>query len=130
MLVSMTLTLTQGHSGLEEGKCQHRIISTSKQAISIELSSATVGHDNFYFSLKSSVAFVLNHGHTGISHARHTYAASSVSFAFGVETKDVNDARQLRYDIRQYFRVPLSPTSDGLRDDIAGRVQVDQNPIR
>ena len=43
MVVSMTLTLMQGHSGLAEEKSQRWIIWTTKQAISILL-SATVGH--------------------------------------------------------------------------------------
>ena len=63
MLVSMTLTLMQGHNGLAEENIQRWIISTTKQAISIQLSE-TVGHDKFYLSPKSSVAFILNYGHT------------------------------------------------------------------
>ena len=44
MLVSMTLTLMQGHSGSAEGKkFNFRIISTSKQIISVKLAT-TVGH--------------------------------------------------------------------------------------
>ena len=67
MLVSLTLTLMQGHSVLAEEIIQHWIISTTiKQVVSINL-AAMVGHDKFYFSLKSSVAFVLNYGHTSIS---------------------------------------------------------------
>ena len=74
-LVTMNLTLMQGHSGLADDKLQRWIISTTKQAISIK-HAATVGHDIFYFSLKSSVAFVLNYGDTSISYnvIRHTYA--------------------------------------------------------
>ena len=68
MLVSMTLTLMKGHSGLAEEQIQHQIIPTTKQAVSLKL-AATVGHDKFYFSLKSSVAFVLNDGHTSTSMA-------------------------------------------------------------
>ena len=39
----MTLTLIQGHSGLAKANNQHLIISTTKQAISIKLSTM-VGH--------------------------------------------------------------------------------------
>ena len=39
MLVSMTLTLMQGHSGSAKAKSQRWIISTSKQAISIKLAT-------------------------------------------------------------------------------------------
>ena len=42
------------------------IILLTKQATSITLAT-TSGHHKFYFSLKSSVAFVLNYGHMGIS---------------------------------------------------------------
>ena len=55
--------------------------------------AATVGHDKFYFSLKSSVPVVLNYGHTSIS--CKTYARNLVSQcllferAFGFDTKDV-----------------------------------------
>ena len=42
------------------------ILSTSKQGISIKL-AATVGNDKFYFSPKSSVAFILKYGHASIS---------------------------------------------------------------
>ena len=48
MLVSMTLTLMQGHSGLAKAKTQRWIISTSKQAIRIKL-ARTVSH--FYVTL-------------------------------------------------------------------------------
>ena len=61
MLMSITLTLMQGHSGLAEEKIQLWIILTSKQAMSIKL-AATAGHSKFYFSLESSVAFILNYG--------------------------------------------------------------------
>ena len=63
ILVSMTLTFMQGHNGLAEETIQSWIISTTKQAISIQLAVA-VGHDKFYLSPKSSVAFILNYGHT------------------------------------------------------------------
>ena len=43
MLVSMTLTLMQGHSGSAKIKIQCWIISTSKQSTSIKLAT-TVGH--------------------------------------------------------------------------------------
>ena len=44
MLILMTLTLMQGHSGSAKAQAKHQrgIISTSKQAISIKL-AATVG---------------------------------------------------------------------------------------
>ena len=47
MLDWMTLTLVQGHSELKEENIQRWIISTTKQAKSIQI-SATVGHDKFY----------------------------------------------------------------------------------
>ena len=43
MLIAMTLTLKQDHSGLAKAKNQYWIISTPKQAISIKLAT-TVGH--------------------------------------------------------------------------------------
>ena len=43
MLVSMTLTLVQGHSGLAKAKHQHYMLSVTKQAIRIKLTT-TVGH--------------------------------------------------------------------------------------
>ena len=43
MLVSMTLTLMQGHSGSAKAKNQRCMLSATKQAISIELAT-TVGH--------------------------------------------------------------------------------------
>ena len=43
MLVSMTLSLTQGHSGSEKAKILFQIIWTTKQATSIKLAT-TVGH--------------------------------------------------------------------------------------
>ena len=43
MLVSMTLPLMQGHSGLAKAKDQRWIISTNKHAISTKLAT-TVGH--------------------------------------------------------------------------------------
>ena len=48
MLVSMTLTLTQGHSGSAQENNQRLIILTTKQVMSIELAK-TVGH--FYMTL-------------------------------------------------------------------------------
>ena len=54
MVVSITLTVMQGHSGSAEEHIQLWIISTTNlQAIKIKL-AATVGHDKFYFSLKSA----------------------------------------------------------------------------
>ena len=47
MVVSMTLTLMQGHSGSAGKKNQFWIISTTKQAVHIKL-AATVGHDNLW----------------------------------------------------------------------------------
>ena len=53
--------------------------------------AATVGHNKFYFNLKSSVPVILNYGHTSIS--CKTYVRSLVSQclhpdrAFGVQTK-------------------------------------------
>ena len=46
MLVSMTLTLMQGHSGSTKANIQCWIISTAKQATSITLAT-TVGHCSF-----------------------------------------------------------------------------------
>ena len=43
MLVSITLTLMQGHSGSAMAKNQRCMISATKQAISIKF-GATVGH--------------------------------------------------------------------------------------
>ena len=51
VVVSMTLTLMQGHSGSSEGENQICIISTTKQAIQIIL-AAKLGHDRLNFSLK------------------------------------------------------------------------------
>ena len=42
MLISMTLTLMQGHSGLAKAKYQRCMLSATKQAISIKLAT-TVG---------------------------------------------------------------------------------------
>ena len=94
MLVSMVLTLMQGHSGLAEEKNHRWIISKTKQPISIKV-AATVSHDKLYFSgLKSSVALVLNYGQTSISCTVHTACACMLSErALAVETKDVIDAR-------------------------------------
>ena len=66
MVVLMTLTLMQGHSDSAEENIKLWIISTTKQAIHIKL-AATVGHDNVYFSLKSSVPLILMYGHTSVS---------------------------------------------------------------
>ena len=49
LMVLMTLTLTQGHSGSAEETVELGTISTSKQAMRIQL-AATVGHDKFYFN--------------------------------------------------------------------------------
>ena len=46
MVVSMTLTLMQGHSGSIEENIQLGIISTTKQAIKIKL-AATEGHGKY-----------------------------------------------------------------------------------
>ena len=43
MLVSMTLTLMQGHSGSAEAKNQRCMLSATKQTISIKLATM-VGH--------------------------------------------------------------------------------------
>ena len=59
MLISMTLTLMQGYSGLANETIQRWIILTTKQAISIKF-AVTVGYDKIYINLKSSVAFVFN----------------------------------------------------------------------
>ena len=62
------------------------MITTTKQAIGIKLAE-TVGHNKFYFSLKSS-----GHGHTSIScktHVRAVWSVPASERAFGVETKDV-----------------------------------------
>ena len=55
----MTLTLTQGHNGSAEDKNQRWMTSTSKQAVKIKL-VAMVGHEKFYFSQNSSVAFMIH----------------------------------------------------------------------
>ena len=65
MVVSMTLTLLQGHSGSAEEQIQLWIISTTKQTKIKH--AAMVGYDKFYFSLKSSVPVILNYGHTSLS---------------------------------------------------------------
>ena len=68
MLVSMSLTLMQSHRVSAEQKIKSLSISTTKQAISIKLAtSTTLGDNKFYFSAKSSVAFILNYGHMNIS---------------------------------------------------------------
>ena len=54
VVVLMTLTLMQGNSGSAEEQIQLWIFLTTKQAIKIKI-AATVGHDKFFFSLKSSV---------------------------------------------------------------------------
>ena len=51
MLMSMTVTLMQG---LANEDIQRGIIWTTKQAISIKL-TATVGHENFYSDIFSSL---------------------------------------------------------------------------
>ena len=87
------------------------IFSKTKQARRIKV-AATVGHDKFYFSLKSSVAFVLNYGHKSISCKTHVSSLWDV----------IDASQKLRHDVKQYFWVPLPPTSDGhSRVDIAGR---------
>ena len=62
----MTLTLMQGHSGSVEEQIQLLIILTTKQTIKIKL-AVMVGHNKYYFSLKSSVPVILNYGHTSVS---------------------------------------------------------------
>ena len=52
MLVSMGLTLMQGHSGSATAKHQRCIISTTKQAISIKLTT-TVGHFSSDFDFEN-----------------------------------------------------------------------------
>ena len=54
MLVSMILTLMQGHSGSAKAKYERRIISTTKQAISIRLPT-TVGHIFVTLTLKTFI---------------------------------------------------------------------------
>ena len=67
MVVSMTwLDLDARSQWIGRGKNQLWIIWTTKQAIQIKL-AATVGHDKFCFSLKSSVPVVLNYGHASVS---------------------------------------------------------------
>ena len=93
MVVLMTLTLMQGHSGSAKENIQLWIISTTKQAIKIKL-AAKVGHDKFYFSLNPSVPEVSNYSDT-ISVSCKTYVWNLGSQclhserAFGVQTKDV-----------------------------------------
>ena len=79
MVVSMTLTLMHGHSGSADKQIQLWIISTTKQAIKSKL-FATVGHDKFYISLKSSVPVVLNYGHTSASDMHGVWSAFRTSF--------------------------------------------------
>ena len=81
MIVSMTLTVMQGDSGSAEEQIQLCMISTTKQAIQIKL-AATVGHDKFYMSLKSSVPGVLV---TRAYQVRHMYGVCSVSAFFPSE---------------------------------------------
>ena len=63
MLVSTTLTLRQTR--------KRGIISTIKQAVSILLAVTVRAKGKFYFSLKSSVLFIVNYGHTKISCKTH-----------------------------------------------------------
>ena len=98
IVVSMTLTLTQGHSGSAEDQIQLSVISTTKKAIQIKL-AATVCHDTSYFSLKSSVLVVLNHGHTNVSCktcVRSLVCPCLIFRAFGVQSNDVILPSRLR----------------------------------
>ena len=58
MLVSMTLSLMQGHSGSAKAKIQCLIVSTTKQATSMTL-ARTVGH--FYVTLTLKTFIWLDH---------------------------------------------------------------------
>ena len=92
MVVLITLTLMQADSGSSEEQIQLWIILTAKKQYRLKF-TPMVGHNHFYFSLKSSVSVVLNYGHMSIS--CKTYVRSQVSQcllskrAFGVQTNDV-----------------------------------------
>ena len=92
MVVLMTLTLMQDTVAWHRNKIQLLIISTTKQAVQIKF-AAMVGHDKFYFNLKSSVPIVLNYGHTSISWKTCVQSLLSQCLlserAFGVQTNDV-----------------------------------------
>ena len=62
-----------------------------RQAIKIRFAT-TVGHDNFYFSLKSSVTVVLNYGNTNVS-CKSTESGQSER-AFGVQKKPISNTLQ------------------------------------
>ena len=79
MLILMTLTLVQGHSGTEKAKKQRWIISTTEQAISIKL-AATVDH--FVRDLDFANVYM-------IDQLVYTY------FKSGIETPDRNNQRYL-----------------------------------
>ena len=109
MLVSVTLTLMQGHNGLTEDQIQRWIILTTKQAISIKLAARPrVGHDKFYYSPKSSVAFTLTDGHTSISWKTcAVWSGPAFQARFQQRDKRRNGCASLRCDVKNYFCVPL-----------------------
>ena len=110
-----TMTLMQSCSGFadENFKCWIRPISTTKQAISIQL-AAIVRHDKFYFSLKSYVAFVLNYGHTSVSCKTYVSSLANACFPSTLSASIRHWCTSLIHDVNKYFRVPRPPTCDGL----------------
>ena len=104
ILVSMTLSLMQGHSSLTKENIKRWIISRSKEAIGITC-AVTIGRNVFWFSPKFSVAFIWNYGHTCIV---LSVPACFPSALLATRRKTYFSA-SLRHDVK---RVPLHPTTD------------------
>ena len=105
MLVSMIMTLMQGHSGSTKAKIQCLIISTTKQATTVNLAT-TVGH-LFYMTLTLKTFVWLDHL------VLHDYSSpASISFFLWVEEEGEERWRQT-----ETFAKREEKTSDSKKSD-------------